>query len=60
MRKACALFGEGEPTGSDVVDILRENEITKSQDFAWELVNNAVLAIRERKRILGEGYPLRI
>lgn len=58
--EACVLFGDGEASGSDVVDILRENAIYDSQDFAWELVNNAFLAIRERKRVLGEGYPLRI
>lgn len=58
--EACALFGEGEATGSDVVDILRENEIYEDQDFAWELVNDAFLKIRERKRMLGEGYPFSI
>ncbi|TIV73120.1 MAG: hypothetical protein E5V89_01820 [Mesorhizobium sp.] len=58
--EACALFGEGEASGSDVVDILRENEIYETQGFAWELVNDAFLAIRERKRVLGDGYPLRV
>lgn len=58
--EACALFGEGEATGSDVVDLLRENEIYATQDFAWELVNDAFLLIRERKRILGAGYPFSI
>lgn len=58
--EACALFGEGETAGSDIVDILRENEIYESQDFAWELVNNAFLTIRERRRVLGAGYPFRI
>lgn len=58
--EACALFGDGEVSGSDIVDILRENEIYATQEFAWELVNNVFLAIRERKRVLGDGYPLRI
>ncbi len=58
--EACALFGDGEASGSDVVDILRENEIYDSQDFAWELVNNIFAAMRERKRVLGHGYPLRV
>ena len=58
--EACALFGDGEASGSDVVDILRENEIYDSQDFAWEFVNNIFAAIRERKRILGHGYALRV
>lgn len=58
--EACALFGDGEASGSDVVDILRENEIYATQEFAWELVNNVFLAIRERKRVLGDGYPLHV
>ena len=58
--EACALFGDGEASGSDVVDILRENEIYDSQGFAWELVNNIFSAIRERKWVLGHGYPLRV
>ena len=58
--EACALFGDGEASGSDIVDLLRENEIYESQNFAWELVNDAFLAIRERKRVLGAGYPLSV
>lgn len=57
--EASALF-EGEASGSDVVDILRENEIYATQEFAWALVNDVFLAIRERKRVLGDGYPLRV
>lgn len=58
--EACALFGDGEVSGSDVVNTLRANEIYKSQDFAWELVNNAFSTIRQRKRVLGDGYPLQV
>ncbi|MDV3253551.1 hypothetical protein DevBK_19605 [Devosia sp. BK] len=58
--EACAMFGEGEVTGSDIVDVLRENEIYADQGFAWQLVNDVFITIRERKRILGAGYPLRI
>lgn len=58
--EACALFGDGEASGPDVVDLLRENEIYESQEFAWEFVNDAFSAIRERKRVLGAGYPLTI
>ena len=58
--EACALFSGGEATGSDIVDILRENEIYASQDFAWALVNNVFAMIRERGRVLGLGYPIRV
>ncbi|MBY3158989.1 hypothetical protein HFO56_42720 [Rhizobium laguerreae] len=58
--EACALFGDGEVTGSDIVDLLRENEVYESQDFAWELVNTVFAHVRERQRVLGDGYPLRV
>lgn len=58
--EACALFSGGDATGSDIVDILRENEIYATQDFAWALVNNVFAMIRERGRVLGLGYPIRV
>lgn len=58
--EASALFMGTEVTGSDVVDILRENSIYKSQDFAWELVGDAFAVVTERARVLGAGYPFSI
>jgi len=55
--EACALFEGTEVTGSDVVDLLREQEIYAEQDFAWELVGDSLSRLKERKRLLGEGYP---
>lgn len=52
-----ALFLEVEVSGSDLVDVLRENSIYKSQDFAWEMVSDAFAAINQRSRMLGQGYP---
>src|SRR4051794_5525386 len=58
--EACALFHEGEASGSDGVDILRENENYDSQGFGWELGNGVFNTFREGKRVLGHGYPLRV
>lgn len=56
--EASALFSDNEITGSDVVDVLRENEIYRDQDFAWELFTDALNGLNTRARIMGEGYPL--
>ena len=59
--EATALFtDEGSVTGAEVVDVLRENEIYATQEFAWELVNGAFANIQERRRLLGAGYPLHL
>jgi hypothetical protein len=56
--EASALFVGREVSGSDLVDLLIENQIYQSQEFAWEFVNNAFSVIDLRKRLLGAGYPL--
>ncbi|MER9926717.1 hypothetical protein NKJ84_28285 [Mesorhizobium sp. M0048] len=56
--EASALFLKKEVTGSDLIDILTENNIYKSQAFAWELVNDAFSIVDVRARLIGEGYPL--
>jgi hypothetical protein len=58
--EASALFHAGELSGAEVVDVLREQEIYASQDFAWDLVTDAFLTIGERNRVLGEGYPFEV
>lgn len=58
--EASALFLGEDVTGADVVDLLRENEIYRDQDFAWELLNDAFAELRMRFRLLGDGYPIRI
>lgn len=55
--EASALFLGEEVTGSDLVDALTENNIYKDQDFAWELVSDALSILTVRQRLLGEGYP---
>ena len=56
--EASVLFTGEDVTGSDVVDLLREGEIYAEQSFAWELVNDAFANIRERGRLMGDGYPI--
>jgi hypothetical protein len=58
--EASAMFSGEDVTGSDVVDLLRENEFYRDQDFAWDLLNNAFAAIRTRARLLGKGYPMHV
>ena len=58
--EASALFLGEDVTGADVIDLLRENEVYRDQGFAWDLVNNALAAIRTRSRLIGHGYPIRV
>jgi hypothetical protein len=58
--EASVLFDDGEISGADVVDFLRENEIYADQDFAWELVNDAFSNIQERSRLMGQSYPIEL
>lgn len=44
-------------SGSDVVDILCEEEIYESQEFAWELVDNAITELQRRQTCLAGGSP---
>jgi hypothetical protein len=57
--EANVLFLGEEVTGSDLVDILTENNIYKSQGFAWQFVEDVFLILELRSRLVGEGYPLR-
>ena len=56
--EASALFFGKDVTGPDLVDLLTENNIYKSQDFAWDIVNESLATLELRSRLLGEGYPL--
>jgi hypothetical protein len=58
--EASSMFLHEEISGADVVDLLRENEIYADQDFAWELVNDVVGHLRDRARLLGDGYPIQV
>lgn len=56
--EASATFLGLEIAGSDIVDLLIENNIYKDQDFAWHLVEDAMRTLGLRSRLLGDGYPL--
>ena len=45
---------------SDIVDVLTEEEIYESQEFAWELVDNAFAELRRRRECLSAGSPFEI
>ncbi len=57
LEASCIFLGR-EISGPDIVDILIENNIYNSQDFAWTFVNDAFATLDLRSRLLGEGYPL--
>ena len=52
------LFHGDELSASDVVDLLRENEMYSSQELAWEMVSNAWRELRRRIGWLGTGGAL--
>ena len=54
------LFHGDGLSDSDVVDLLRENEIYAQQALAWEMVGNAWRELRRRIGWLGAGSPLKI
>ncbi|MES2510807.1 MAG: hypothetical protein V4625_12820 [Pseudomonadota bacterium] len=56
--ESSVFFLQEELTDADVVDVLRENELYATQDFAWEFVNDAFSHIRDRARLFGHGYPI--
>jgi hypothetical protein len=58
--EASVLFKDESISGADVVDLLRENEVYESQDFAWELVNDIFGRVQQRSRFLGDGYPFEL
>lgn len=55
--EASVLFLDEELSGGDVLDLLLENNLYRSQDFAWEFIESVFAVLRERARVLGQGYP---
>jgi hypothetical protein len=54
------LFANAPLSKAEVVDVLIENEIYNSQDFAGELLGDAWLELRRRSNLLKDGYPLEL
>jgi hypothetical protein len=47
-------------SGSDIVDVLCEEEIYENQEFAWELVDNSMAELNRRQICLALGAPFEI
>jgi hypothetical protein len=54
------LFAQAQLAAAEVVDILVENSIYKTQEFAWKLLSDAWTELRRRAYLLKDGYPLEI
>lgn len=46
-------------TGAEIVDLLHDEDLYPSQDFAWELVGNVWDQIQRRAGWIGKSYPIR-
>ncbi|MEY2881840.1 MAG: hypothetical protein RLZZ15_4220 [Verrucomicrobiota bacterium] len=56
--EAMVAFGQdGRVSGSDIVDVLKEEEIYDNQSFAWEMVANVVGELDRRAECLGPSCP---
>ncbi len=47
-------------SGAEIVDVLHEEEIYESQDFAWELVHRALAELDRRQLCLSGGSPFKV
>jgi hypothetical protein len=47
-------------SGSNIVDVLCEEQIYESQEFAWELVDNAFTELHRRQTCLSGGSPFEV
>jgi len=54
------LFAQVPLAAAEVVDVLVENGIYTSQDFAWKLLSDAWIELRRRSKLLNSGYPIEI
>lgn len=58
--EACVILDQVEVSQADVVDVLTENNVYESQDFASEHVENAWGELRRRVVALGEVKPFEV
>jgi hypothetical protein len=58
--EASTLYFDEEIAGSDIVDVLKDEEIYDDQNFAWELVSDVLNSLRSRERMMGAGYPIAV
>jgi hypothetical protein len=55
--EASVLFGETPVSFPQVIDVLCENQIYESQDFAWGFLADVSAELQFRSRTLGDAYP---
>jgi hypothetical protein len=58
--ESSVLFAQVQLAAAEVVDVLVENSIYKSQEFAWKLLSDGWTELRRRSDLLKDGYPLEI
>lgn len=58
--EGCVVFDGEEPSMSDAVDFLTENNIYRQQDFALEMVQNAWGQLERRQRWAGRGTAVEV
>jgi hypothetical protein len=58
--ESSVLFAQVQIAGAEIVGLLVENGIYKSQEFAWKLLSDAWPELRRRSALLKNGYPLGI
>jgi hypothetical protein len=58
--ESTVLFVEDSLADSDIVDLLIENDIYDSQNFAWEFMADVWRELRRRAVLLQSGYPIAI
>ncbi len=54
------LLNDGELSSTDVTDVLMEEEIYATEDFARQMVTNAWAELRRRRYWIGESYAFTI
>lgn len=57
--EASVLFEGRAITGAEIVDLLHDEDLYPSQDFAWELLGNVWDQIQRRAGWIGKSYPIR-
>lgn len=57
IEASLAFTESSSISGSDIVDVLCEEEIYENQEFAWELAENALNELGRRQDCLAAGAP---
>lgn len=58
--EASALFTGKPIVSSEIVDVLQEQQVYDSQEFAWALVSDLWSHLQRRTHLMGQGYPFNL